>query len=89
VEFNPIVGNLLDLRRMANLFASSGAEWLVGGIDRALKNSDNDPKNANTSQLIAIHRLIDLDVAFELADAKEVELWMIVRSSVNAECIRC
>jgi hypothetical protein len=78
VEFNPIVGNLLNLQGMANLFASSGTEWLLDGIDRAIKDSDNDPKNATISQLIAIHRLMDVDVAFESADAKEAVFWMTV-----------
>ncbi|KAI4952335.1 hypothetical protein J4E91_002804 [Alternaria rosae] len=77
VEFPPEISQCVDLQSMANQYAVTGAPWLLDEMERAILGSEDDFKDAEIPQLIAIYHLLNLDHRFEDSDAKEAHRWLM------------
>jgi hypothetical protein len=76
---DPQLLKLVDVQIMINELASTGEEWIIGAAERAIGDTSNDFRGAEVTQLLAIYRLMNLDVEFNQGLATNAQQWLIVR----------
>lgn len=76
---DPQLAKLVDIQIMINELASTGEQWIIDTTERAIGDAFNDFKGAEIAQLLAIYRLMDLDVEFDQGPAIIAQHWLIVR----------
>ncbi|CAN9156585.1 unnamed protein product [Alternaria alternata] len=76
-QHDPQLAKVVDIQIMINELASTGEQWIIDAIVRAIGEASNDFKGAEVAQMISIYRLMDLDVEFDQGSAINAQQWLI------------
>ena len=76
---DPQLSKLVDIQIMINELASTGEDWIIGATEHAIGDASDDFKGAEVAQLLAIYRLMNLDMELDQGSAINAQQWLIVR----------
>ncbi|KAL1798089.1 hypothetical protein ACET3X_002126 [Alternaria dauci] len=76
VEVPAELGNIFNIQGIINQYGSTGKQWLLDQIERAVQDANKHSRGTETAQHIAIHRLMELDATFDQASATSAQVWL-------------